>query len=350
MTHPRPSSTLLVTLLGLIVASVSVADEYEDEVLSDEPVVYYRFEEGGLGLVEDASGNDREGEYFGGIEFEQESATECLGQAVLLDGLSGFVQMQPLDLEMDQMTIEVWIRLNALAPGCCTSIFSPDGWQAGWLHYNIKGDANLEFALHSGGPNNHNTLSNTVPFGEWVHLASVYDREEAMVRSYVNGEEVEVIPPTFASPQPVRFNVPAQVGAWQNTRFLGGLMDEFAIYDTALTEDRIRAHFEAATGKIEPEKGIGPFARGDCNQDSSVTISDGVFLLGFLFAQGEAPACAAACDAAGVGPLSISTAIYLFEYLFLGGAPLPPPIECGPSELESDLAHGCENAAACADI
>jgi len=278
MQYALSSSVALMALLALNVTSLPAGDGYEDEVLSDDPVVYYRFEEGDLGQAEDASGNDNEGEYFGGIEFEQPSATEGLGQAILLDGASGYLQMNPLGFEMDQMTIEVWVNLSFLAAGCCTSVFSPDDWQPGWLHYNIKNNATVEFALNGGGPNNHNTAPNTVPFNEWVHLASVYDREEAMVRTYVNGEEVDVVPPDFSSPQPVRFNVPAQVGAWQNTRFLGGSIDEFAVYDTALSGDRIRAHFEVATAGVDgvdtDADGV-PDARDNCPANANSGQADG---------------------------------------------------------------------------
>jgi hypothetical protein len=389
MKYARPSSVALMTLLGLTVTSLSAGDSYEDEVLSDEPVVYYRFEEGGLGQAEDASGNDNEGEYFGGIEFEQPSATEGLGQAVLLDGASGYLQMNPLGFDMNQMTIEVWVNLSFLAAGCCTSIFSPDGWAPGWLHYNITTNATIEFALNGSGPNNHNTAPTTVRFNEWIHLASVYDGEEAVVRTYINGEEVDVFPPGFTSPLPVQFNVPAQVGAWQNTRFLGGWIDEFAIYDTALSGDRIRAHFEAATDGGDPvdtdndgvpdardncpevdnpdqadgdENGIGDacekvsgFVRGDSNSSGVIDLTDGVVTLNFLFTGGPAPVCVDAADTDDNGQLVISDAVITFSYLFTGGAaPVTPspsmtayaPGDCGPDSTD-DLLDCAIMAATC---
>ncbi len=271
---------------GMILLVLSVVPRlngqtYEEEVLSDEPVVYYRFEESEAGEATDASGNDHHGEYMGGVEFDQPSAAEGVCRAVLFDGITGFVQMNPLGLETDQLTIETWVNLELLAGGCCTSLFSPDGWQPGWLHYNLKGDANIEFALNSGGPNNHNTNPGSVPFNEWTHIVSVYDRDEALVRTFVNGEEVDVFPPGFGSPQTVRLVASAQIGAWQNTRFLGGLMDEFAIYDSALSEERIIAHFEAATS-LPPPPGER-FVRGNADGDGDVTITDAVTVLNFLF-------------------------------------------------------------------
>jgi hypothetical protein len=240
----------MLVLVGLSCAIVGPRDSlagYEQEVLADGPVVYYRFEEASGTQAIDSSGNGYDGDYIDGVDLGLPSADVGLGSAALFDGMSGYVQLPNLGLETDQLTVEAWVNLEFLAPGCCTSIFSPDGWQAGWLHYNIKDNQNIEFALNGGGPNNHNTEPESVPFEEWIYFASVYDKDEALVRTYINGEEVDVTPPDFTSPQTVRLIAPAQVAAWEGGRFLGGLLDEFAIYNAALTEDRIVAHFEAAS-------------------------------------------------------------------------------------------------------
>ena len=259
-------SNVSLFAFALMLSSSSLwAAIYEQEVMSDKPFLYYRFEEDAGSEAIDLSGNDFHGEYVDGVELGQESATPGLGKSALFDGSSGYVQVPILDFESPQMTIETWINLEILSGGCCTSIFSPDGWQTGWVHYNLKGDANIEFALNGGGPNNHNTEPDTVPFEEWTHIASVYDADEAIVQTYVNGEAVDVSPEDFATPQEVALVVDAQIAAWQNTRFLGGGLDEFAIYDSALSPERILAHFEAASGVALP---------GDYNRDGQIDALD----------------------------------------------------------------------------
>jgi len=106
------------------------------------------------------------------------------------------------------------------------------------------------------------------------------------------------------------------------------------VLDTAIFNDRVPA-------------GVGPFIRGDCGQAGRVSISSGITLLGWLF-QGQAePACLAACDADGDGRLDLSTAVYVFNALFLGG-PLPPaPQECASSTQASDIELGCREPAGC---
>lgn len=239
---------------------------YEEEILADEPFVFYRFNEADGANALDSSGNDRHGEYTGGVDVGQASLTKGLGTSAQFDGVSGLVQLAALDFESDQLTIETWLNLDKLSDGCCTSIFSPNGWSQGWVHYNLKGDANIEFALNGGGPNNHNTEPEAVPFAEWVHIASVYDKEEASVKTYINGQAIEVSPPDFSTPQTVQLTEAAQIGAWQDTRFLGGLMDEFAIYESALSAERIETHFLSA-------------ASADLNGDEQIDFADYEILL-----------------------------------------------------------------------
>jgi hypothetical protein len=101
-----------------------------------------------------------------------------------------------------------------------------------------------------------------------------------------------------------------------------------------------------------PVQGVGPFKRGDCNQDGSNTgqVTDGVFLLNFLFTGGPSPQCLAACDMNGDGsvPGAPTDAVAYFNFNFLGGTPLPDPLrECALSETEGDLELGCADPEGC---
>ena len=99
--------------------------------------------------------------------------------------------------------------------------------------------------------------------------------------------------------------------------------------------------------------GVGPFLRGDCNQDglNVGAPTDGIFLLNFLFASGVEPTCMAACDFDGDGavPGTPTDALYFFNFNFLGGPVMDDPLrECEFSEREEDLELGCAEATGCA--
>ena len=96
---------------------------------------------------------------------------------------------------------------------------------------------------------------------------------------------------------------------------------------------------------------VGPFLRGDCNQDgeSAGSPTDGIFLLTFLFIGGVPPSCLAACDMDGSGEVegSPTDALFFFNFNFLGGSPIPPPQVCGESTDPKDIAIGCVDPRGC---
>lgn len=71
--------------------------------------------------------------------------------------------------------------------------------------------------------------------------------------------------------------------------------------------------------RFVPASATQLFRRGDVNLDSSVDISDGIFVLNFLFSGGEDIACEDSADVDDGGDIDITDAVALFTFLF-GGA------------------------------
>jgi hypothetical protein len=67
------------------------------------------------------------------------------------------------------------------------------------------------------------------------------------------------------------------------------------------------------------------FARGDCNGDDRVDVSDSVRVFSHLFRAGVEVRCGDACDGNDDAALNVSDGIYLLNYLFLSGPKPPPP-------------------------
>jgi hypothetical protein len=82
----------------------------------------------------------------------------------------------------------------------------------------------------------------------------------------------------------------------------------------------------------------GPFARGDANSDGAINITDGVYVLTYLFLGGAEPLCEDAADADDKGTIRLTDAVYLFNHLFLGGPEPPPPYPgAGVDPTEDEL-------------
>ena len=93
--------------------------------------------------------------------------------------------------------------------------------------------------------------------------------------------------------------------------------------------------------------GDAPFRRGDTNDSGDFNLTDGVFLLNFLFLGGPEPSCMDAADANDDGALNITTGVFIFNWLFLGGpSPTAPGTEaCGMDPTPDDF--GCAGYSNC---
>ncbi len=85
----------------------------------------------------------------------------------------------------------------------------------------------------------------------------------------------------------------------------------------------LTSHFQGVVYPYTSCFVVRPPARGDCNSDSRIDLSDALGILFVLFL-GEKPPCETACDANGADGLDIADAIFLLQHLFLQGAPPPP--------------------------
>jgi hypothetical protein len=102
-----------------------------------------------------------------------------------------------------------------------------------------------------------------------------------------------------------------------------------------------------ATIQLHVAPGSPSFLRGDANASGEHELTDGVFIVNYLFLGRGEPTCRDAADTNDDGDLDTSDAISLFDFLFLGGAvpPVPGPSLCGLDATDDTLT--CESFAAC---
>jgi hypothetical protein len=144
--------------------------------------------------------------------------------------------------------------------------------------------------------------------------------------------------------------VPAAGDAYTLVR-AGEIAGAFA--DVVLPELPPGLHWSVSPGPGEVTltvaSGAPRFRRGDADGTGDVVLTDGLYLLNYLFLQGPEPPCADAADADGDGALDITTAIFLFNFLFLEGPPPPPPgpESCGDAPFRKN-GLACSSYASCA--
>jgi hypothetical protein len=93
-------------------------------------------------------------------------------------------------------------------------------------------------------------------------------------------------------------------------------------------------------GKVRVEKPplVPAFIRGDVNLDAHVDISDAIALIDWRFSGASPPPCEDAADANTDDGLDLTDGVFILLFLFLGGdRPLPPQGTPGPDPFRGDL-------------
>lgn len=247
-------------LAAHVAAAKDPNGDYAATVLSDGPLGYWGFNgNGDVAVNEGFGGEALNGTYVGG-DNSVAGANESLPG---VKGETGFAGEAPDD---GYVTIDSSI-LSGLGE------FTLSGFmKAGDIFDNRVGlfgqnDA-IEFGLIDpntvqiwtpGGGNTNFPVVDEIPFEEWVHIAAIGDGEE--LRIYIDGNEVAVggglvnegaalVDNYGASEFP--FNVGGGgVYDASGNQFVG-IIDEVAVWDEALTENQIAAHFAAALESLDP--------------------------------------------------------------------------------------------------
>jgi hypothetical protein len=222
-------------------------------VRKDEDVLaYYPFESGGpmrRTLLDQARGRQqpRDGTIVGCAW----AAGRWRGkQALAFSRVSDRVRVHIPD-EFDSLTLAAWVRIDGL-PNRNNALLMADGWEPGEVHWQIGDNGTLILGVQSDpkgrGVHYHAPEAITPDrFGQWMHLAVVFDRDEGMVTHYLDGRAVaSQAMPAEALDTPLRIG-DAEIGNWNlashrnrtPVRFLSGRIDELMIFGRALSKDRI---------------------------------------------------------------------------------------------------------------
>jgi len=155
--------------------------------------------------------------------------------------------------EYPQFTLAAWVQLHSLnARQSQSSLCMSQGLEVGGVHWQVLHDGSLCLGIvaEAHPPVTDDYISPVVftpdRFGQWVHLAAVFDGVAKEVRFYVNGERLSRHSLKRAvMPKPVM----AELGNWipspdytgpHPVRNFVGCMDEFSLFARALGDDELR--------------------------------------------------------------------------------------------------------------
>jgi len=269
-------------------------DAYSTAVLADHPIAYYRLDEAEGPTLCDSSASANDGTYNAtGITYGLPGPLISGDTAIEANGETGVVGQSKLDSGIEgnhSFTLEAWFKnteydptngfnnpynnhvlvdigqpcSDMVAAGSCNNVSIPDGSIAGlalYPNYNqqLGFGPSSGFGIDAQGSSvvwDPTTVGINLWDGKWHYLAVTVSYDESGntedITGYVDGHDLGS--PTrdiYDSNQ--LYNIaaaPIALGQWATTGYfypLVGGLDEVAVYPTALSPERIEAHYAAAS-------------------------------------------------------------------------------------------------------
>ena len=219
---------------------------YAREVLADGPVLYWRVNEMTGITALDASGSGNDGTYKGGVQLARPGA--IAGDP---DTAAGFDAGAAVDggmiFDFDgtiPYTLEVWLRPTSIDTES-RYLFNKEITDAGGRQqYGVYVNSQVGLAFERWIDSGEQTLTASAPpLDVYTYIAGTYDG--TVLRLFVNAVSVGTLTDArAAAPKAVPFFV--GIRSLYSGGFEGDI-DEVAVYDKALAQERIQAHYDAAT-------------------------------------------------------------------------------------------------------
>ena len=219
-------TTIVLSLLVLSLISLPSSAQ----VSSDMVAAAWLFD----GNAEDFSGNGFDGELQGGSFVDGK-----IGKAIQLNGTNEWVNVPKRIGSFEEITFTHWVKATGRVDSWRT-FFNNTGWKGGDIHYQLHPDNKVEFSIN-GNPGGNDSFANfaftTDQLDKWVHVATAYSATEKKIRFYINGE-LDAEQDWGGNPGVLD---PGRIGHWNGQRQWQGLIDEFIIFNTALTEADVQS-------------------------------------------------------------------------------------------------------------
>jgi hypothetical protein len=196
-------------------------------------------------VIKDATGaHKQDGTLIGGVKWEPNGK---FGSAVSFDGSSGHIEIPDPDnrLTPKNITLMAWVKLDEISG--LRSILEQYDWAGAFGTHAFRMDGAQVQLWVIWGAAGENVEGGAVKAGEWTHVAGSYDGEN--VRTYINGkmaaEKKLAKKDLVASSKTLSIGVR---GDSKDVQWLKGLVDEVAIFNTALSEKELTAIVNSKTG------------------------------------------------------------------------------------------------------
>ena len=234
-------------LLASIFGYFSVAGEIKGATA--EVIGVWLFDEGNGNTVKDVSGNGHHGEIIGEVAW----ADGKFESALEFDG--GHVRVPHEDvMNLRQWTMTAWVKVPKIVEPYQVIVGKETWPNRNYTMWIRPGVMTFGFTLPAGAQDLQ-VASKIVTDNKWHFVAGVYDEKHLI--PYVDGEQFN---PRGAAGKPATSNAPLIIGAQGpdgKNGPLKGIIDEVAVYNTALDEDELEEVMEGLTKQFQAVEAAG---------------------------------------------------------------------------------------------
>lgn len=169
------------------------------------------------------------------------------GDAYSLNGTDGFIHFEDVVINRGTFTMTTWFNVTSFE-GEDPAIFQTDGGEGGGAVFIIMYEDGMECFANPDGGEMAVWAEVAPPLEGWMHLAMVVDTESGAFKVYADGELVGEDEGSYSGEADKPLIGPFTIGAHTDegavSRNWTGLVDDFRLYDVALTDEEIVASME----------------------------------------------------------------------------------------------------------
>lgn len=222
-------------------------DCYESSVRQLDPVVYFRFDEKSSESTAKDSGSAKNVPVNTSVTFENPGVfSRKKNFAVTFNGSSNLNlgNNSYLQITGDQ-TLEFWVYPTAF--GARRNFFAKAYGGEGTITLEPTGLLNYFYGTGGGNTSPYQGFGSvtTLSLNVWSHVVLVRDLGASSLKWYINGVQTATVGATY--PAAATSSLSMLLGAGYVSNFIGSL-DEFALYDKALSSSQVQEHYQLATG------------------------------------------------------------------------------------------------------
>ncbi len=156
--------------------------------------------------------------------------------------------------EFKALTYGAWVRIDGL-DRLWVSLLLTDDWKTGSPHWQLERTGEMILGVRGRGDDHNFYSKKEIGFkdlGRWMFLATVFDPDKLEVRHLIDGRQVswesiveldKRLPLKFGAMEMGNYNPPGATGS-KNVRNFNGRIDEFMLFDRALSVEELKEIFQ----------------------------------------------------------------------------------------------------------